>query len=146
MSTNFKLNKINLKSVTLSQFDTDWYKSAPVDTLFMVTPFHEFMAELMKKDLEGYHSLYRSHFDFYTNLWGSHAFEFQGRSLYKTWVIELAKDEHLVVLCAEGKSTSYEYSGIGQPSDEAAQKAISILYTLKEEFAKKPTSDISHGM
>ena len=50
MSTNFKPNKINLKSVTLSQFDTEWHMNAPVDTLFMATPLHEFMAELMNKE------------------------------------------------------------------------------------------------
>jgi hypothetical protein len=146
MITSFKPNKINLKSVPLCPFDVDWYRDAPVDPLYMVNPFHDFIADLMKTDLNGYYSLYRSHFDFYTNLWGKHTFEFQGRSLYKTWVIELTQNEHLVVLCAEGKSTSYEYSGIGQPSDEAAQRAISILHTLKEEFGKKPSSEIENGM
>jgi hypothetical protein len=138
--------KIDLKSVTLSKFDADWYKSLNSDPIFMISPFHEFISELMGKDLDGYHRLYRPHYDFYTKLWGKHAFEFQGRSLYKTWVFELATDEHLILLCADGKSTSYEYSGLHEPSESAANKAISILMTLKDELIKYKSQEYDLGM
>lgn len=146
MSVNINPPKIDLKSLKLSKVNAEWYENSNSDPIFMISPFHELIHELMRKDLEGYYRLYRAYPDVYKNLWGNHAFVFEGRKQYKTWVFELNSDEHLVLLCAPGKGSSFEYSGLREPSEIAAQKAISILMTLKDELLKYEPSELEPGM
>jgi hypothetical protein len=53
--------KIDLASLELIKTNSDWLGQAKPEPIFMVSPFHEFMSDLMKRDKKGFFRLGVSH-------------------------------------------------------------------------------------
>lgn len=129
-------NHIDLKSLEQLRVDSSWLDTSHTDPLFMVDLFHEFIADMMKTDLEGYYRLAVSHTSSYKKLWGEPAFIFNGKYAWQTWIFKLAEGEHLVLFSDRKGGTSFEYDGIGRPSPEAFMKGASIINTIKDKVHK----------
>lgn len=129
-------NHIDLKNLEQLRVDSSWLDTSHTDPLFMVDLFHEFIADMMKTDLEGYYRLGVSHTSSYRKLWGEPAFIFNGKYPWQTWIFKLAEGEHLVLFSDRKGGTSFEYDGIGRPSPEAFMKGASIINTIKDKVHK----------
>lgn len=137
-------NQIDLKSLEQLRVDKSWLDTARTDPLFMVDLFHQFIADMMKTDIDGYFRLGVSHISSYKKLWGEPTFIFNGKHPWKTWIFKLTDDENLVLFSDRDGGTSFEYDGVGTPSKEAFMKGISIINAIKDTVhkAKMPESDL----
>ncbi|MDT8925535.1 hypothetical protein RBE51_22390 [Pseudomonas taiwanensis] len=139
-------NKIDLKSLELLQTDSTWLDRARPEPIFMIDKFHEFLTDMMSTNLGGYYRLSRNHVDSYKKLWGDPAFLFNGKKTYQTWIFNLAEGEHLVLYSANEGGTSFEYAGLPVPSDEAFEKAASILVAIRDTVHKPKDPEAGLGM
>ena len=138
--------KIDLKSLELLQTDSTWLDQARPEPIFMIDKFHEFLTDMMSTNLDGYYRLSRNHVDAYKKLWGEPAFLFNGKKTYQTWIFNLAEGEHLVLYSANEGGTSFESAGLPVPSDEAFEKAASILVAIRDTVHKPREPEIGLGM
>jgi len=138
--------KIDLASLELIKTNSDWLGQAKPEPIFMVSPFHEFMSDLMKKDIKGFCRLGVSHIDAYKKTWGEPAFIFEGKYPWKTWIFKLAEGEHLVLYSDKEGGTSFEYAGLITPSQAAFQKATAILEAIKDDVHQRKEPDVEFGL
>lgn len=138
--------KLDLKSLDLLKTDSSWIRQALPDRLDMIDRFDNFLSEMMRDDLKGWYRLFRSHIDEYKKLWGEPAFVFQGKRPYHTWIFNLAEGEHLVLYSNQEGATSFEYAGLPVPSDEAFEKATSILVAIRDTVHKPKAPEPELGM
>jgi hypothetical protein len=139
-------SKIDLKSLELLQTDSSWLDHACPEPIFMIDKFHEFLTDMMSKNLNGFYRLSRNHVDAYKKLWGEPAFVFNGKNTYQTWIFNLAEGEHLVLYSADEGGTSFEYAGLPIPSDKAFEKAASILVAIRDTVHKPKDPETELGL
>lgn len=138
--------KIDLKSLDLLQADSSWMNQALPDRLDMIERFRDFLDDMMRKDTKAWYRLSHSHIDEYKKLWGEPAFVFEGKRPYQTWIFKLAEGEHLVLYSNKESCTSFEYAGLPVPSDEAFEKATSILIAIRDTVHKPKHPEVEFGM
>lgn len=139
-------SKIDLTSLELVKTDSGWLGQARPEPIFMVNSFHDFISDLMQKDKKGFFRLGVSHIDAYKKTWGEPAFIFEGKYPWKTWIFKLAEGEHLVLYSDREGGTSFEYAGPITPTQEAFDKAVSILETIKDDLHKRKEPDVEFDM
>lgn len=138
--------KIDLKSLETLQVDSSWVDKALPDRLDAIDRFYDFLLEMSRNDLKGWYRLFHSHIDEYKKLWGEPAFVFNGKRPYQTWIFKLSEGEHLVLYSNNESSTSFEYAGLPVPSDEAFDKATSILIAIRDTVHKPKHPEPEMGM
>lgn len=139
-------SKIDLASLELLKTDSSWLGQANSEPIIMVSPFHEFLTDMMGKDKKGFFRLGVSHVDAYKQIWGEPAFIFDGKYPWKTWIFKLGEGGHLVLYSDKDGGTSFEYAGPRMPSPEAFDKAVSILNAIKDDVHVRKEPDVEFGM
>lgn len=138
--------KIDLKSLDTLRADSSWIYEACPDRLDAIDRFHDFLTDMMRTNFDGWRRLFHSHIDEYKKLWGEPAFVFNGKRPYQTWIFILAEGEHLVLYSNKEGATTFEYAGLPIPSDEAFEKATSILVAIRDTVHKPKEPEPELGM
>jgi hypothetical protein len=138
--------KIDLASLELVKADSDWIFQASPEPVFVVRPFRDVLNKMMVNDTIGFLRLGVSHIDAYKKLWGEPAFIYDGKYPWKTWIFKLAEGEHLVLYSDKDGGTSFEYAGPITASQEAFEKGMAILMTIKDVVHAPKEPDVEFGM
>lgn len=133
--------KIDLASLVIRKESATWYKSAEATPLVNVEEVRSFFDEIQKADPVAFFGLYSEHISEYTRRWGSPCFTYRSERNWKGWVVELSKNESLILLTSKGGGSAFEISGPGtgqwppKLSNDALEVLLRIMVTINDEIA-----------
>lgn len=133
--------KINLPSLVIRKESAEWYKSANATTIANVEELRSFFNEMVQTNPLAFFGLYSEHITEYTNIWGPPCFTYRSERNWKAWVVELSKDENLILLTSKGGGSTFELTGPGTKqwppklSNDALEVLLRIMVTINDEIA-----------